>query len=398
MGVQLPFRSDSSVKKPAAIRSFDNGQIPGSFLAPCGLRNFVMVQPAASAMRAMVAAAAGDGVTLSATGTWRSFDQQKQLFVSRYVTHDTGGPKKVWNGVVYWQLPKVASAAVPGTSNHGLGLAVDLSHSPTVPITEGALRWLANHGPSFGYFNSVKSEAWHWSYCLGDDAPSGITAPPATASDADWAAIAAADAKFSSIPFPGELRFGAEGEAVKAVQFKLIASGQHIAVSGDFDGPTQSAVQAFQRSRGLTDDGRVGKKTWGALGLLPVGATPPPPPTEEPPAPELIIAVAETEYVVRPGDGFLAIAKRVWWTASMDDAAAIATANGLTIESAIMPGQVLEIPECRCAEVAAGDDWKAISERLGVDVDQLREANAWQGDALSPGMLIYGGRRPVAPT
>ncbi|HEY3484071.1 MAG TPA: LysM domain-containing protein, partial [Ilumatobacteraceae bacterium] len=100
---------------------------------------------------------------------------------------------------------------------------------------------------------------------------------------------------------------------------------------------------------------------------------------------------------VRPGDGFLAIAKRVWWSATLDDAAAIAKANGLTLESAITPGQVLEVPDCRCTQVVDGDDWKTVAERIGVDVDQLREANVWQGDVLRAGMLIYGGRTPVAP-
>ena len=60
---------------------------------------------------------------------------------------------------------------------------------------------------------------------------------------------------------------------------------------------------------------------------------------------------------------------------------------------------VLQVELTRArSEVVAVDDWKTVSERRGVDVDQLKAANSWQGDALSPGMLIYGGRTPVAPT
>ena len=104
-----------------------------------------------------------------------------------------------------------------------------------------------------------------------------------------------------------------------------------------------------------------------------------------------IDAVAAT-YEVRAGDGFVVIARRTLWSSSLDDATAIAAVNGLTLESLIVPGQVLQIPSCHCTDVGAGDDWVAIAQRLGVDADALRKANAWQGDVLNPGMLIYGGR------
>ena len=241
MSARLPFRSDSSVPLPSALRGYTNGKFPGEVLVPCGIGNFVMAEPAASAMRAMVAAAAGDRFTISATGTWRSYDDQKRLFESRYVTEDTGGPKKVWNGTTYWKLPKVASAATPGTSNHGKGVAADLSHSPTVPIGGALLKWVAEHGPKFGFWNTVRSEAWHWSYCLGDEVPDSVqkssnkseVAP--TTPSVDWAAIAAMDAKLSATPFAGELVQGAKGDAVTAIQWKLVSLGHEVAASGEFD-------------------------------------------------------------------------------------------------------------------------------------------------------------------
>jgi Putative peptidoglycan binding domain/D-alanyl-D-alanine carboxypeptidase/LysM domain len=403
MGARLPFRSDGSVTLPSALRAYENGRYPGEVLVPCGIRSFVMVEPAASAMRALVAAAAGDGITISATGTWRSYDEQKRLFESRYVTHNTGGDTKVWNGTTYWKLPKVASAATPGTSNHGKGLAADLSNSPTVPISGATLDWVANHGPSFGFWNTVRSEAWHWSYCLGDDVPGGIVvrAAPAQTASVDWAAISAMDARLSAIPFAGELTQGATGESVTAIQWKLVSFGHEVATSGEFDAQTVAAVKAFQRAQRLVDDGRVGKNTWAALGLAGAGDRPPPPPTEAPPAPDEqpvsapTIEVVMTTYQVRPGDGFIRIAKRTLWSSSLDDAKEIAAANGLTLESSISPGQVLQIPSCRCTSVAAGDGWLAVAERLGVDADAVRGSNGWQGDVLQPGMIIYGGRSPT---
>lgn len=295
MTVKLPYKSDSAAKLPAILKGKPNGQIPAELLVPCGLRNFLMVEPAAGAMRAMVAAAAGDGVTLSATGTWRSYDQQKAMFLDRYVTTNTGGKTKTWEGRTYWQKPKVAMAAAPGTSNHGLGLAVDLSDSPSVPICGPSLAWLADHGPSFGYWNTVQSENWHWTYCLGDDVPAGVSitatatapaaramafasapaaatasAPAAAPAPVDWAAIAATDAKMVAVVFPGELVEGAKGEAVSAVQWKLVAVGHDVKVDGDFGKKTAAAVTAFQTMHSLTADGRVGKRTWTALGLHPV--------------------------------------------------------------------------------------------------------------------------------
>jgi peptidoglycan hydrolase-like protein with peptidoglycan-binding domain len=399
MSAKLPFRSDGSVTLPSAVRGFENGKFPGEVLVPCGIRTFVMVEPAAGAMRAMVAAAAADGIAISATGTWRSYDEQKRLFESRYVTNNTGGESKVWNGTKYWKLPKVASAATPGTSNHGKGLAADISNTPTVPIGGATLQWVAEHGPSFGFWNTVKSEAWHWSYCLGDDAPGGVAVPaaPAQAAPVDWAAIAAMDAKLSAIPFPGELVEGATGEPVTAIQWKLVSFGHEVATSGNFDAQTVGAVKAFQREQRLEDDGRVGKKTWAALGLPGAGERPPPPPTEAPPAPAEpasapMVEVVTATYEVRAGDGFIRIAKRTLWSSSLDDAKAIAVANGLTLESSINPGQVLNIPSCRCTQVVAGDGWLAVASRLGVDADALRGSNDWQGEVLQPGMIIYGGR------
>ncbi len=285
MTVKLPYKSDSAAKLPAALKGQPNGKVPVELLVPCGLRDFLMIEPAAGAMRAMVAAAAGNGITLSATGTWRSYDQQKAMFLERYSTTDTGGKTKVWEGRTYWQKPKVAMAAAPGTSNHGLGLAVDLSDTPTVPIGATSLAWLADHGPSFGFWNTVQSEAWHWTYCLGDDVPKSI--PITAAADAtatatataairtepapvDWQVIAATDATMTAVIFPGELVEGAQGEAVSAVQWKLAAAGQVVKVDGDFGKKTAAAVVAFQTAHGLTPDGRVGKMTWAALGLRPV--------------------------------------------------------------------------------------------------------------------------------
>ena len=58
---------------------------------------------------------------------------------------------------------------------------------------------------------------------------------------------------------------GDSGERVKTVQYLLRARGYSVTVDGAFGPGTQSAVQSFQTSKGLTADGIVGAQTWEAL-------------------------------------------------------------------------------------------------------------------------------------
>lgn len=286
--VTLPFKSDASVKRPTATKRFANGKIPSEHLVGCGLRNgpggseFVMVEPAASAMRALVAAASGDGIQLATNGTWRSYQQQVDLFTQRFSRSPRGGKSKKWDGLAWWPKPgfKVWSAATPGTSNHGKGLAADLTRRAwNVPITDTELRWLAANGPGFGFWNTVKGEPFHWTYCLVDDVPTGVDRPTdgsGTAHAADWDSISNLDKEFSTVEYPGAIRRGAKGQAVKALQWKLNVAGYRIDVDGTFGKNTETAVKEFELKNGLTGDGVVDVVLWGHLGL-PGGASGPPP-------------------------------------------------------------------------------------------------------------------------
>jgi peptidoglycan hydrolase-like protein with peptidoglycan-binding domain len=62
------------------------------------------------------------------------------------------------------------------------------------------------------------------------------------------------------------LGYGASGAAVVDLQTRLGRLGLFTGIADGFFGPvTFSAVKAFQRSRGLLDDGIVGAKSWAAL-------------------------------------------------------------------------------------------------------------------------------------
>ena len=61
------------------------------------------------------------------------------------------------------------------------------------------------------------------------------------------------------------LRYGSSGDDVKKLQEELNKNGYDLSVDGQFGSKTQSAVQSYQKSKGLTVDGIVGTNTWGAL-------------------------------------------------------------------------------------------------------------------------------------
>ena len=61
------------------------------------------------------------------------------------------------------------------------------------------------------------------------------------------------------------VQYGSQGEAVYGVQKCLSAKGYSTGADGIFGTGTDAQVRAFQRSRGLPDDGIVGSNTWQAL-------------------------------------------------------------------------------------------------------------------------------------
>jgi nucleoid-associated protein YgaU len=171
----------TKVVLPKCLEGQKNGQLAPGLLVECGIGKFKMVAPAARAMKALVAAASAAGYEVSATGTYRSYDQQVFLFHSRYTTTELPGrPTKTWNGTTYWQMPGTAMAAVPGTSNHGFGLAADLAlknrRGQTVSVTLQFVEWLINNAATYGYSAEAQSENWHWRYVAGDKIPAAVLA------------------------------------------------------------------------------------------------------------------------------------------------------------------------------------------------------------------------------
>lgn len=107
--------------------------------------------------------AAREGVNLNINNAYRSYDKQVEM-ANRLGLYSRGG-----------------KAAVPGTSNHGWGTAVDLN----VRSNPGAFQWLQTNAARYG-FNNIPREPWHWEIKpnrvpgLGSMASGATTAQPSS--------------------------------------------------------------------------------------------------------------------------------------------------------------------------------------------------------------------------
>lgn len=269
------------LKRPSTLNGKENGKLPDSILVTIGVGNARMEKTAARSFIAMFSEARKViGVQIKHVGHYRSFDEQRNLFVSRYepvskITFDQTPRerKKVWDQAerygynsVYWVKKRInggypATAATPGSSNHGWGLALDVAEeydndAAPDPIREKFVNWLINNAARFGISAELQSEPWHWRYVAGDDIPlatqlyerEGGTPPPKP------------DPTPSTPPppYPGTpLKLGSKGEPVKLVQAKVGAT-----TDGDFGAATEKRVKSWQTKNKLLSDGIVGRVTW----------------------------------------------------------------------------------------------------------------------------------------
>lgn len=167
-------------RSPSELNGIANGKLPPRLLKDCGIKGFKMSPTAARAMRALVDAATAAGFQVRATGTYRSYERQVALFKARYTTDPLPGrPWKVWEGQRWYQRPRTAQAARPGTSNHGLGLSADLAEEldgdpQPESISARFSRWLVKNAGTYGFIAEVPGEPWHWTYSTGDKIPQAV--------------------------------------------------------------------------------------------------------------------------------------------------------------------------------------------------------------------------------
>jgi peptidoglycan hydrolase-like protein with peptidoglycan-binding domain len=242
---------------PGWVKSLGNGKVPMDRMikvAPLGAG--YLIPEAAAAWRNLQNAALQAGFTLTMTGAYRSYDQQVSLFQQRYSTSNTGGSSKTWNGTKYWLKPKMAMAAVPGTSNHGWGCAVDAAldgyggKARTVDNT--FVQWARQAALANGWSWEVQSEPWHFRLVQFSAVPEAKAGGPPPS--------------LQSAPSP-TLKLNSSGGQVAALQFFCLKFkwGDVGSADGSFGPRTDAAVKVMQTALAVTPDGVYGPKSAGAL-------------------------------------------------------------------------------------------------------------------------------------
>lgn len=194
-----------------------NGRLPDSVLSPIAAGR--LRKDAARAWNAMNAhSRLKYGVTIIPMGSmssYRTYAQQVYLF----------------------RTSRPGWAAKPGTSNHGLGVAVDLRTQQMRSIVDKI-------GRPYGYAKAWSDASWEWWH---------IKYRPGV-----WKGKTVGDRT---------VRRGSSGPTVKKLQTLL--RGKHVKgaprPSGFFNLATSRAVKRFQKKHHLTADGIVGPATWKLL-------------------------------------------------------------------------------------------------------------------------------------
>lgn len=125
---------------PPGFEGFENGQLPEAMLAPIAGSPERLWAPAAAALEHMAADAAREGISMSVTDGYRPLADQQRL-ARELGLYSEGG----------W-------AAVPGTSQHGWGRAVDLE------MNDEAVAWMRANAWKYGFVETVPREPWHWEF------------------------------------------------------------------------------------------------------------------------------------------------------------------------------------------------------------------------------------------
>ena len=125
---------------------YRNGRIPANALTDVG-GGHKMFGAAARSYTQMRDAARRDGVNIRLTDSYRSYPAQVDV-ARRKGIYGVRQP----NG-------RLGLAARPGTSNPGLGRAVDVN----LGTSPGASDWLRRNGARYG-FHTIPREPWHWEF------------------------------------------------------------------------------------------------------------------------------------------------------------------------------------------------------------------------------------------
>ncbi len=125
---------------PTSLVAYGNGRVPATALREVGDTGHRLWEPAAEQLTRLIHDARRAGVDIGITDSYRSYAAQVDV-AQRKGLYSQGG-----------------LAAVPGTSDHGWGMAVDLD------LDAQAQAWMRSHGPAYGFHEDTPREPWHWGF------------------------------------------------------------------------------------------------------------------------------------------------------------------------------------------------------------------------------------------
>ena len=297
----------AAVVRPSSLGGATNGKLPDSILHAMGAggpgrleRNTVR------AWNALWLEMAGQGCPLTFIwgGAYRSYGDQVTVFLQRMKPVSwaqylitSSSKRRIWVdnlGNKYWVLVTGASVASPGTSNHGWALAIDAAkgdHPSRAVYVQADAHWWSTFralAPKYGFSWELQSEPWHIRYVAGDDLPqavldmeafiAGVQVPPAPTPPPVVPPVPEPAPGPAPAPTPAQnwteqlvntlpdlARDTGNWPHVCKLQGLLTGNGIATGIDGIFGPATEANVVKFQKARGLTPDGRVGRQTWTAL-------------------------------------------------------------------------------------------------------------------------------------
>ncbi|QIK82241.1 D-alanyl-D-alanine carboxypeptidase family protein [Sanguibacter sp. HDW7] len=137
-GTQLVKSLTADADSPPAVDA-DNGRLSQDRLTDIG-DGYTLRTDAAKAYAKLRKAARKADVTWSVNSAYRDHDEQVAM-VEKFGLLENGG-----------------RAAAPGTSEHGLGLSVDLT------LEWEEVEWMREHAGAYGFAETIPEEPWHWTY------------------------------------------------------------------------------------------------------------------------------------------------------------------------------------------------------------------------------------------
>jgi hypothetical protein len=277
-----------AVQPIADLANQPNGALDPSLMVALHSRGSLHHQ-VARAWKALVAACAAQGLPLTFTygGMYRTYAEQVTLFKQRYTTSFIAGQPRKWWQNQWWYLRKdpvtgrsLSGAAVPSTSNHGWGRAIDAAfdNDPTDGIGPDDATgitghpkwaWFRDNVGRFGFSFEDQSEPWHIRY-FSSTLPQAVldfeksllpVFPPFYPANGQWSLYPLAKKPAAKL--------GDKGDYIKYLQGVLhLKCSQPLVINGVFDAATEKAVRNMQKFFGLSVDGWVGAQAWATIDWL----------------------------------------------------------------------------------------------------------------------------------